>query len=133
MSRSMTLYTYVCTYMYVCVANKHYIHFFPWTIFPVSSFCPTTVHRPSVRYILPRIAPQRLLPAEHCITKIKRNFQQQQPEYPTSVVPGLCFGDGVEQTAIKVYQPNQNYGVCSYPSLHSFFSAHSQHFGEQKV
>lgn len=54
------------------------------------------VHRPSVRSILQGLLRKRLLPAEHCITKIKRSFsQQQQPQPPP-------LEDGVEQTAIKV-------------------------------
>ncbi|XP_046360249.1 zinc finger MIZ domain-containing protein 1-like isoform X2 [Haliotis rufescens] len=54
------------------------------------------VHRPSIRSVLQGLLRKRLLPAEHCITKIKRNF---------SHVPTNSNGmndDGVEQTAIKV-------------------------------
>jgi len=45
---------------------------------------------------------KRLLPAEHCVTKIKRNFNNGAI---TPTQPGTGFGlehDGVEQTAIKV-------------------------------
>ncbi|KAL3876464.1 hypothetical protein ACJMK2_034308 [Sinanodonta woodiana] len=53
------------------------------------------VHRPSVRSVLQGLLRKRLLPAEHCITKIKRNF--------TNVSSNTLNGeDGVEQTAIKV-------------------------------
>lgn len=53
------------------------------------------VHRPSVRSVLQGLLRKRLLPAEHCITKIKRNF--------SNVAPNSLNGeDGVEQTAIKV-------------------------------
>ncbi|XP_060076777.1 zinc finger MIZ domain-containing protein 1-like isoform X1 [Ylistrum balloti] len=55
------------------------------------------VHRPSVRSVLQGLLRKRLLPAEHCITKIKRNF--------SNVASGggsLNGEDGVEQTAIKV-------------------------------
>ncbi|XP_078316465.1 zinc finger MIZ domain-containing protein 1-like isoform X2 [Crassostrea virginica] len=54
------------------------------------------VHRPSVRSVLQGLLKKRLLPAEHCITKIKRNF--------TSVTNNSTLNgeDGVEQTAIKV-------------------------------
>uniref|UniRef100_A0A3B4B5N2 SP-RING-type domain-containing protein n=1 Tax=Periophthalmus magnuspinnatus TaxID=409849 RepID=A0A3B4B5N2_9GOBI len=45
------------------------------------------VHRPSVRSVLQGLMKKRLLPAEHCVTKIKRNFSAE---------------DGVEQTAIRV-------------------------------
>ena len=64
------------------------------------------MHRPSVRSVLQGLLRKRLLPAEHCVTKIKRNFhsQQQQPNQTgnpnTPTQP--TDGDGVEQTAIKV-------------------------------
>jgi len=54
------------------------------------------VHRPSVRSVLQGLLRKRLLPAEHCVTKIKRNFNTSLNSLNTS------DGDGVEQTAIKV-------------------------------
>ncbi|XP_059144107.1 zinc finger MIZ domain-containing protein 1-like isoform X2 [Physella acuta] len=54
------------------------------------------VHRPSIRSVLQGLLRKRLLPAEHCITKIKRNFSNVPPN---NAVNGE---DGVEQTAIKV-------------------------------
>ncbi|BFZ03808.1 hypothetical protein BsWGS_06847 [Bradybaena similaris] len=54
------------------------------------------VHRPSIRSVLQGLLRKRLLPAEHCITKIKRNFSSVPPN---NAVNGE---DGVEQTAIKV-------------------------------
>ncbi|PVD39460.1 hypothetical protein C0Q70_02091 [Pomacea canaliculata] len=54
------------------------------------------VHRPSIRSVLQGLLRKRLLPAEHCITKIKRNFSSVATN---SAVNGE---DGVEQTAIKV-------------------------------
>lgn len=53
------------------------------------------VHRPSVSSVLQSLLRKRLLPAEHCITKIKRNF---------SLCSSAAGGndDSVEQTAIKV-------------------------------
>ncbi|XP_067857413.1 zinc finger MIZ domain-containing protein 1-like isoform X5 [Heptranchias perlo] len=57
------------------------------------------VHRPSVRSVLQGLLKKRLLPAEHCITKIKRNFSSSAV---SSGNPGLNGEDGVEQTAIKV-------------------------------
>ncbi|XP_032869938.1 zinc finger MIZ domain-containing protein 1-like isoform X2 [Amblyraja radiata] len=57
------------------------------------------VHRPSVRSVLQGLLKKRLLPAEHCITKIKRNFNSG---VVSSGNPGLNGEDGVEQTAIKV-------------------------------
>ncbi|XP_062268530.1 zinc finger MIZ domain-containing protein 2 isoform X4 [Platichthys flesus] len=56
------------------------------------------VHRPSVRSVLQGLMKKRLLPAEHCITKIKRNFSSGT----IPGTPGLNGEDGVEQTAIKV-------------------------------
>uniref|UniRef100_A0A8C5ERR6 Zinc finger MIZ domain-containing protein 2-like n=1 Tax=Gouania willdenowi TaxID=441366 RepID=A0A8C5ERR6_GOUWI len=56
------------------------------------------VHRPSVRSVLQGLMKKRLLPAEHCITKIKRNFSSGS----IPGTPGLNGEDGVEQTAIKV-------------------------------
>ncbi|XP_078522899.1 zinc finger MIZ domain-containing protein 2 isoform X1 [Lissotriton helveticus] len=56
------------------------------------------VHRPSVRSVLQGLIKKRLLPAEHCITKIKRNFTNGT----IPGTPGPNGEDGVEQTAIKV-------------------------------
>ncbi|CAG0920061.1 unnamed protein product [Notodromas monacha] len=65
------------------------------------------VHRPSVRSVLQGLLRKRLLPAELCISKIKRNFSTSSmnganPAGPGG--PGSCNpeADGVEQTAIKV-------------------------------
>ena len=55
------------------------------------------VHRPSVRSVLQGLLRKRLLPVDHCVAKIKRNF--------TTVATSntaLNQDDGVEQTAIKV-------------------------------
>ncbi|XP_076142324.1 zinc finger MIZ domain-containing protein 1a isoform X2 [Alosa pseudoharengus] len=57
------------------------------------------VHRPSVRSVLQGLLKKRLLPAEHCITKIKRNFSSVAASSGSSTLNGE---DGVEQTAIKV-------------------------------
>ncbi|KAF3853697.1 hypothetical protein F7725_014385 [Dissostichus mawsoni] len=57
------------------------------------------VHRPSVRSVLQGLLKKRLLPAEHCITKVKRNFSSVAA---SSGNPTLNGEDGVEQTAIKV-------------------------------
>ncbi|XP_068182900.1 zinc finger MIZ domain-containing protein 1a isoform X6 [Antennarius striatus] len=56
------------------------------------------VHRPSVRSVLQGLLKKRLLPAEHCITKIKRNFSS----VAASAGNTINGEDGVEQTAIKV-------------------------------
>uniref|UniRef100_A0A667WTU5 Zinc finger, MIZ-type containing 2 n=1 Tax=Myripristis murdjan TaxID=586833 RepID=A0A667WTU5_9TELE len=56
------------------------------------------VHRPSVRSVLQGLMKKRLLPAEHCITKIKRTFSSGS----IPGTPGLNGEDGVEQTSIKV-------------------------------
>uniref|UniRef100_A0A6Q2X0L1 SP-RING-type domain-containing protein n=1 Tax=Esox lucius TaxID=8010 RepID=A0A6Q2X0L1_ESOLU len=57
------------------------------------------VHRPSVRSVLQGLLKKRLLPAEHCITKIKRNFSSVAASSGNTNLNGE---DGVEQTAIKV-------------------------------
>uniref|UniRef100_A0A8C6TMP3 Zinc finger MIZ-type containing 1 n=1 Tax=Neogobius melanostomus TaxID=47308 RepID=A0A8C6TMP3_9GOBI len=57
------------------------------------------VHRPSVRSVLQGLLKKRLLPAEHCITKVKRNFSSVAAASGNTVLNGE---DGVEQTAIKV-------------------------------
>ncbi|KAJ3610738.1 hypothetical protein NHX12_022829 [Muraenolepis orangiensis] len=57
------------------------------------------VHRPSVRSILQGLLKKRLLPAEHCITKIKRNFSSVAVSTGSSSLNGE---DIVEQTSIKV-------------------------------
>lgn len=56
------------------------------------------VHRPSVRSVLQGLLRKRLLPAEHCISKIKRNFSSGVASSNNT----LNGEDGVEQTAIKV-------------------------------
>ncbi|XP_023694294.2 zinc finger MIZ domain-containing protein 2-like isoform X1 [Paramormyrops kingsleyae] len=56
------------------------------------------VHRPTVRSVLQGLMKKRLLPAEHCVTKIKKNFSSGT----TPGTPGLNGEDGVEQTAIRV-------------------------------
>ncbi|XP_077999794.1 zinc finger MIZ domain-containing protein 1-like isoform X2 [Glandiceps talaboti] len=56
------------------------------------------VHRPTVRSVLQGLLRKRLLPAEHCITKIKRNFTSVAASSNST----LNGEDGVEQTAIKV-------------------------------
>ncbi|KAK7918772.1 hypothetical protein WMY93_010056 [Mugilogobius chulae] len=57
------------------------------------------VHRPSVRSVLQGLLKKRLLPAEHCITKVKRNFSSVAASSGSTSLNGE---DGVEQTAIKV-------------------------------
>ena len=39
----------------------------------------SSMHRPSVRSVLQGLLRKRLLPLEHCITKIKRNFNSLPP------------------------------------------------------
>ncbi|XP_054427267.1 zinc finger MIZ domain-containing protein 2 isoform X1 [Pteronotus mesoamericanus] len=56
------------------------------------------VHRPAVRSVLQGLLRKRLLPAEHCVAKIKRNFSSGT----IPGTPGPNGEDGVEQTAIKV-------------------------------
>uniref|UniRef100_A0A8C9AD23 Zinc finger MIZ-type containing 2 n=1 Tax=Prolemur simus TaxID=1328070 RepID=A0A8C9AD23_PROSS len=80
---------------------KHVCHLPPPSTspFPPSHlFVLQLVHRPSVRSVLQGLLKKRLLPAEHCITKIKRNFSSGT----IPGTPGPNGEDGVEQTAIKV-------------------------------
>ncbi|XP_072410436.1 zinc finger MIZ domain-containing protein 1-like isoform X1 [Chiloscyllium punctatum] len=58
------------------------------------------VHRPSVRSVLQGLLKKRLLPAEHCIAKIKRHFSGGGAISAGN--PGLTGEDVVEQTAMRV-------------------------------
>ncbi|OWR46656.1 putative sumo ligase [Danaus plexippus plexippus] len=58
------------------------------------------VHRPSVRSVLQGLLRKRLLTADHCIAKIKMNFNQSPAQNNSSSAPS--DRDGVEQTALKV-------------------------------
>ena len=55
------------------------------------------VHRPTVKSVVQGLLRKRLLPLEHCITKIKRNFNNLPPTESSN--PG---DDNVEQTSQKV-------------------------------
>lgn len=57
------------------------------------------VHRPSVRSVLQGLLRKRLLPADNCVMKIKRNFNSVAQS--NGSINGT-EGDGVEQTAIKI-------------------------------
>lgn len=57
------------------------------------------VHRPSVRSVLQGLLRKRLLAAEHCIAKIKRNFSNTNSSGPNL---NDRDRDAVEQTALKV-------------------------------
>lgn len=59
------------------------------------------VHRPSVRSVLQGLLRKRLLPADHCVTKIKKNFNSVAASNGQNL-NGSNEGDGVEQTAIKI-------------------------------
>jgi len=60
------------------------------------------VHRPSVRSVLQGLLRKRLLPLEHCITKIKRNFNSLPPTSPDTTTGGSLGDDNLEQTNQKV-------------------------------
>ncbi len=60
------------------------------------------VHRPTVRSVLQGLLRKRLLPLDHCVTKIKRNFNNGAITPTQSNPSGMSVEDGVEQTAIKV-------------------------------
>lgn len=59
------------------------------------------VHRPSVRSVLQGLLRKRLLTADHCIAKIKMNFNQS-PANSNNVSNNPNDRDSVEQTALKV-------------------------------
>ncbi|XP_030621891.1 zinc finger MIZ domain-containing protein 2-like [Chanos chanos] len=68
------------------------------------------VHRPSLQSVLQGLMKGKLLPVDHCMTKIKMNFNIEA----VSGAQGLSGEDGVKQTAVKVslqcpitYQPIQ--------------------------
>lgn len=79
-------------------------------IFQSHLFVLQVVHRPSVRSVLQGLYRKRLLPADLCIAKIKRNFNSVAAAAAannaiSSTSPSGstgCDADGVEQTAIKV-------------------------------
>lgn len=58
------------------------------------------VHRPSVRSVLQGLLRKRLLTADHCIAKIKRNFSNTVSSGPN--MNSDRDRDAVEQTALKV-------------------------------
>ena len=59
------------------------------------------VHRPSVKSILQGLLKKKLLPAEECVSKIKRNFNSVAAS--NGHISGTNQdGEGVEQTAIKI-------------------------------
>jgi len=60
------------------------------------------VHRPSVRSVLQGLLRKRLLPLEHCITKIKRNFNSLPPTSPDTTTGSSLGDDNLEQTNQKV-------------------------------
>lgn len=69
------------------------------SLFQSHLFVLQLVHRPSVRSVLQGLLRKRMLPAEHCVTKIKRNFNSVAASNGSL---NNSEGDGVEQTAIKI-------------------------------
>ncbi|XP_076461438.1 zinc finger MIZ domain-containing protein 1-like [Babylonia areolata] len=80
----------------VCVGGRNTIQITVTACCCSHLFVLQLVHRPSIRSVLQGLLRKRLLPAEHCVTKIKRNFSNVTS---SSTLNGE---DGVEQTAIKV-------------------------------
>ena len=60
------------------------------------------VHRPSVRSVLQGLLRKRLLPLEHCVTKIKRNFTSLPQPNSDNDKGNMGGEEGVEQTSQKV-------------------------------
>lgn len=73
---------------------------FPF-IFQSHLFVLQLVHRPSVRSVLQGLLRKRLLTADHCIAKIKMNFNQS-PANGNNMSNNPNDRDSVEQTALKV-------------------------------
>lgn len=69
-------------------------------IFQSHLFVLQLVHRPSVRSVLQGLLRKRLLTADHCIAKIKMNFNQSPANNNGSNTAN--DRDSVEQTALKV-------------------------------
>ncbi|KAM9366043.1 zinc finger MIZ domain-containing protein 1a isoform 3-T3 [Pholidichthys leucotaenia] len=84
---------------HVCVPGRNTIQITVTACCCSHLFVLQLVHRPSVRSVLQGLLKKRLLPAEHCITKIKRNFSSVAATAGNAALNGE---DGVEQTAIKV-------------------------------
>lgn len=57
------------------------------------------VHRPTIRHVLQSLLRRHLVPADHCVAKIKRNFNASQMAGQTGM-PGEK--DVIEQTSLKV-------------------------------
>ena len=72
------------------------------SLFQSHLFLLQLVHRPTVRSVLQGLLRKRLLPLDHCVTKIKRNFTNGALPPNQSNPSGIGVEDGVEQTAIKV-------------------------------
>lgn len=70
------------------------------------------VHRPSVRSVLQGLLRKRLLAAENCINKIKKNFNS------TISTNGIqSEKDVVEQTALKVMLVEKVMSFCNLSSI----------------
>lgn len=54
------------------------------------------VHRPTIRHVLQSLLKRNLVPVEHCVAKIKRNFNSSQ-----SIITDKEITD---QTSLKVWQ-----------------------------
>ncbi|KAL8577628.1 hypothetical protein ACOMHN_020237 [Nucella lapillus] len=80
----------------VCTAGRNTIQITVTACCCSHLFVLQLVHRPSIKSVLHGLLRKRLLPADHCVTKIKRNFSNVTS---SSTLNGE---DGVEQTAIKV-------------------------------
>lgn len=74
---------------------EHLLHV-KLVLFQSHLFVLQLVHRPSVRSVLQGLLRKRLLTADHCIAKIKMNFNQ------TPSGNNQTDRDNVEQTALKV-------------------------------
>ena len=83
-----------------CVSSSHFSRISQYLTLNFQShlFVLQLVHRPTVRSVVQGLLRKRLLPLEHCITKIKRNFNNLPPPEGT----GGNTEDNIEQTSQKV-------------------------------
>lgn len=86
-----------------CVRQSNLLRFIPKYSFKISPsqshlFVLQLVHRPTIRHVLQSLLRRHLVPVDHCVAKIKRNFNASQ--MGQSGMPGEK--DTIEQTSLKV-------------------------------
>lgn len=88
---------------------------FPRLLFVFQShlFVLQLVHRPTIRHVLQSLLKRNLVPVEHCVAKIKRNFNSSQ-----SVTTDK---ESTDQASLKVSQScGEEWHLCLPTSNHGF-------------